>query len=582
MNPSQDTESATLPPGTWPDHAPGQPTETSHTPRASSSHPNRGRYYPRHPAYRLSRDELREFANLTLDTIDEGSYIPPGSDTPYDLVAKILYTNENTTYSPPDDPDIGQWETVDLGEKKDTKIIIGEYSTLVGARKLHEMVGPDPDVRNETIGVLNFASAKKPGGGFINGSQAQEESIARASTLYPSLISPAAKEFYQLYAEDPDNAFYTHAMVYSPAVVLMRNDKGDWKSPIEMDVLTSAAVNAGDVRKQVEWHEEMRQLRARVQLAEAARREEEIRQREEDEVEKKRLEAEQAESNREEGGKQTSEQETPEASTSENANTASPTCEPEVTSKTATNAKPSDPLSSPEHTPIEPITFASSSSEPPQSPTPLPDGDPFELAELEIDREMYERIARILLLFHRRGARHLVLGSFGTGVFQNRVELVAGIFKDLLYKNDEGMEGKFYGAFDTVLFAILGGSTVRTFQEIFRDAAVVDEEGEGSDIEGMKDAADFPDFATSRTSPQMTDGKESQTEGGPSEPNVKTEENYDQKTESAAEKKIDRRLDEVIAEEEDKVAELIDQQGDPDLPPSLPSSVEDLPAAAPI
>ncbi|CAA7260612.1 unnamed protein product [Cyclocybe aegerita] len=582
MNPSQDTESVPQLSGSWSNQVQEQERESSHTPRPSSSRPHRGRYYPRHPAYRLSRDELREFANSTIETLDEGWYIPPGCDMPYDLVSKILYTNENTGYYPPDDPDIEQWATANLGEKKDTKIVIGEYSTLVGARKLHETVGSDLDAKSETIGALNFASAKKPGGGFLNGSQAQEESIARASTLYPSLITPAAKDFYQLYAEDPDNAFYTHAMVYSPAVVLMRNDKGDWKSPIEVDVLSSAAVNAGDVRKQVEWHEEMRQLRARVQHAEAARQEDAARRREEEDAEKKQLKAQRAESNRDEDDQQTSEQDNPQASSSEDAGITNPTSEPEATSQTATYAKPSDPLSSPEHTPTEPLSFASSSSEPPRSPTPPPNVDPFELAELEIDDEMYERIARLLFLFHRRGARHLVLGSFGTGVFQNRVELVAGIFRDLLFKNDQGVEGRFYGAFDTVLFAILGGSTVRTFQEMFGDAAVVDEEGEGSDIEGMKDAADFPDFPTSRTPQETTDGKEPQREAGPNRSDVKTEEeNYDQKTESAAEQKIDRQLDEIIAEEEDKVSELIDQQGDLGLPPSLPSSRENL-AAAPI
>ena len=34
------------------------------------------------------------------------------------------------------------------------------------------------------VGVLNFASAKNPGGGFLNGSMAQEESLAIASAMY--------------------------------------------------------------------------------------------------------------------------------------------------------------------------------------------------------------------------------------------------------------------------------------------------------------------------------------------------------------------------------------------------------------
>ena len=41
----------------------------------------------------------------------------------------------------------------------------------------------------ENIGVLNFASAKNPGGGFINGAMAQEESLAASSILYRTLTA---------------------------------------------------------------------------------------------------------------------------------------------------------------------------------------------------------------------------------------------------------------------------------------------------------------------------------------------------------------------------------------------------------
>jgi hypothetical protein len=55
-----------------------------------------------------------------------------------------------------------------------TPIFVGEYSTLVGARKVYLELArnTDPSV-NKKIGILNFASAKRPGGGFIVGCQAQ-------------------------------------------------------------------------------------------------------------------------------------------------------------------------------------------------------------------------------------------------------------------------------------------------------------------------------------------------------------------------------------------------------------------------
>lgn len=38
-------------------------------------------------------------------------------------------------------------------------------------------------------------------------------------------------------------------MIYSPRVVFFRDDLGNWKSPIEVDIVTSPAVNAGVVRR---------------------------------------------------------------------------------------------------------------------------------------------------------------------------------------------------------------------------------------------------------------------------------------------------------------------------------------------
>ena len=158
-------------------------------------------------------------------------------------------------------------------------IYIGEYSTLVGARKVYLALARNTDPSfNKKIGILNFASALQPGGGFINGSHGQvrflklhydinnqlnvpvnqEESLVRTSTLYPSLITEAASQFYAHHEEDPDNAYYTHAMVYSPAVVFFRDDDGEWRSPVEVDVLTSAAVNAGDIRRGLEKEERLR------------------------------------------------------------------------------------------------------------------------------------------------------------------------------------------------------------------------------------------------------------------------------------------------------------------------------------
>ncbi|WP_343611155.1 TIGR02452 family protein [Chryseobacterium oranimense] len=100
----------------------------------------------------------------------------------------------------------------------------------------------------EKIMCLNFASAKNPGGGFINGAEAQEESLARTSALYETLLQ--APDYYKIH-RDMESCFYTDMMIYSPKVPVFRKDKGELLSkPVLCNFITSPAVNAGVVKRQ--------------------------------------------------------------------------------------------------------------------------------------------------------------------------------------------------------------------------------------------------------------------------------------------------------------------------------------------
>lgn len=101
---------------------------------------------------------------------------------------------------------------------------------------------------NERIFCLNFASAKNPGGGFLGGAQAQEESLARSSSLY-ACIAP----MQELYRKNRslDTCLYTDDMIYSPGVPVFRTDRGDLLDDYyKVSFLTSAAVNAGVIYSQ--------------------------------------------------------------------------------------------------------------------------------------------------------------------------------------------------------------------------------------------------------------------------------------------------------------------------------------------
>ena len=104
-------------------------------------------------------------------------------------------------------------------------------TTIEAIQRLHRK-------KKEKICVLNFASAKKPGGGFINGAIAQEESLARSSGLYQSLV-----QFPEFYAGN-QAPFYSDKMIYSPNVPFFKDDKGmNLSEPILASVITCAAPN---------------------------------------------------------------------------------------------------------------------------------------------------------------------------------------------------------------------------------------------------------------------------------------------------------------------------------------------------
>ena len=98
----------------------------------------------------------------------------------------------------------------------------------------------------KSAAVLNFASAKNPGGGFINGAMAQEESLAASSCLYQTQL---AHEEYYVKNRAFRSMMYTDHAIWSPDVVFFRDGRFRlMEKPVRASVLTLPAVNMGQVQ----------------------------------------------------------------------------------------------------------------------------------------------------------------------------------------------------------------------------------------------------------------------------------------------------------------------------------------------
>ena len=95
------------------------------------------------------------------------------------------------------------------------------------------------------VAVLNFASYKDPGGMFLKGSMAQEESLCHKSNLYPILNSGQLMyDFYIPNRQRLNRGLYGDNLLWIPDVVFIHN-----KKVRKLDVITAAAPNKGAAQK---------------------------------------------------------------------------------------------------------------------------------------------------------------------------------------------------------------------------------------------------------------------------------------------------------------------------------------------
>ncbi|MBR2566113.1 MAG: TIGR02452 family protein [Paenibacillus sp.] len=210
-----------------------------------------------------SRSGRSRIAHQTLEILEEGLYVN-GYDRAVHIKENLERAIQNSVlYRPSELAGLGDrlrhGEQVSsardrhassstASDEKTMRMEVTSETTLAAAARLTTEEG-----RTDVV-CLNFASAKNPGGGFLGGSQAQEESLARATGLYPCIVQ--MQEMYE-YNRKQRSCLYSDYMIYSPDVPVIRDDHDRLLDQCyTTSFITASAVNAGVVKERNEATDE--------------------------------------------------------------------------------------------------------------------------------------------------------------------------------------------------------------------------------------------------------------------------------------------------------------------------------------
>ncbi len=184
---------------------------------------------------------LAGVAKETLAILERGSYTAPSGQTVF-LKSAVDRAVSGTVLHRP-----AQLEALLAARVRDgvapaaarPRLEVTAETTAEAGRRLIEA-----EAEGRVV-ALNFASARNPAGGFLGGAVAQEEDLARASALYPCLLTQ--REFYEVHRAER-SLLYTDQMIYSPDVPFFRGRKRELlEAPFSLSIITAPAPNAGEV-----------------------------------------------------------------------------------------------------------------------------------------------------------------------------------------------------------------------------------------------------------------------------------------------------------------------------------------------
>ncbi|WP_030965067.1 TIGR02452 family protein [Streptomyces sp. NRRL S-378] len=189
---------------------------------------------------------LREIARENAEILAAGGY-RTRSGRQVSLAAALADAKAGTTIYGPKRVIPGEQPV--SGGRATVVEVTGESSTVAARRLAADApAAPGAGRPGGPVAVLNFASARNPGGGYVRGAKAQEEALCRASALYETLLE--ALEYYEVHRAEV-STFYTDRVIHSPGVPVFRDDRGElMEAPFLAGFLTSPAPNAGTILRQ--------------------------------------------------------------------------------------------------------------------------------------------------------------------------------------------------------------------------------------------------------------------------------------------------------------------------------------------
>jgi uncharacterized protein (TIGR02452 family) len=179
---------------------------------------------------------LKTTAQETLRIISEGKYTNSAGETIEFLAAQEMAVKKTVLYPPQQSYELLAKEASGKSTQP-PRIEVTNETTQVAANRLVRLEGCTDLV------LLSFASARNPGGGFINGAKAQEEDLARCSGIYPCLLTQPT--YYDVNRAS-DSLLYSDYVIYSPNVPWFRVRNRELLDDVFLaSVITAPAPNAG-------------------------------------------------------------------------------------------------------------------------------------------------------------------------------------------------------------------------------------------------------------------------------------------------------------------------------------------------